>query len=401
MTRTAPRAPSSPLARIVEFLRLEAAGGLMLAGAAALGMIWANSPAAGLYHAVLELPISVRAGELALAKPLLLWINDGLMAVFFLLVGLEIKREIVEGALSSREQALLPGIAALGGMIVPALVYLAVTRHDPVAVRGWAIPAATDIAFALAVTALLGARAPRGLKILLSALAIIDDLGAIAIIAVFYTAHLSLLSLCLAGLGLLALGALNVAGVLRLAPYIVIGAFIWVCVLESGVHATLAGVALALAIPVTGDAESGPSHRLERALHGWVSYAILPIFALANAGFSLAGVTPATVQQPIPLGIAAGLILGKPVGVVLASGLAIVLRLARLPAGVGRAQFLGMALLTGIGFTMSLFIGTLAFESVAAQAEVRIGVLAGSLISALAGYLVLRAASGRGATPGK
>jgi NhaA family Na+:H+ antiporter len=377
------------VAGIFEFLRMEAAGGLMLVAAAALGMIWANSPVADLYEAMLDLPISIRAGEWSLSKPLLLWVNDGLMAIFFLLVGLEIKREVVEGELSSRDRMLLPCIVAIGGMVVPALIYAAINIADPAKIQGWAIPAATDIAFALGLMALLGDRVPPALKILLSAVAIIDDLGSIVIIAVFYTDDLSLVSLALAAVALLALFALNRARVTRLAPYVLIGIFLWVCVLKSGVHATLAGVALALAIPIgTGD-PPGPLHRLEHALHGWVSYGILPVFALANAGIALTGVTLSTLSGSIPLGIAAGLVIGKPLGVMLASLAAVSFRITKLPAGIGWPQLFGMALTTGIGFTMSLFIGTLAFEDVAHETEVRIGVLAGSLISALFGYLVL------------
>jgi NhaA family Na+:H+ antiporter len=385
----------SPLARLLEFFRMEAAGGLMLVAAAGLGMVWANSAAARLYHAMLKLPISIRAGDFALAKPLLLWVNDGLMAIFFLLVGLEIKREVMAGELATRDNALLPAIAAVGGMAVPALIYVAINFTDPVAVHGWAIPAATDIAFALGVAALLGSRAPPALKILLSALAIIDDLGAIVIIAVFYTSDLSLVSLYLAGVALVALAALNLTGVTRLAPYIVVGVFLWVCVLKSGVHATLAGVALALFIPIRDAQEAGPLYRMEHALHPWVSFAILPVFALANAGISLTGVTFGTLLEPIPLGVAAGLVLGKPVGVMLTAVAGTRLGIAKLPDGIRWLQFFGMALLTGIGFTMSLFIGTLAFETTVQQVDVRLGVLVGSVISALAGYAVLRTLRGR------
>lgn len=391
--RPPPQASASSLARLLDFLRLEAVGGLTLVAAAAAGMIWANSPLAGLYEAMLELPISIQAGNVSLGKPLLLWINDGLMAIFFLLVGLEIKRELLAGELSTRDRVMLPGIAAVGGMAMPSLIYVGINFADPEAIKGWAIPAATDIAFSLGLAALLGSRAPPALRILLSALAIIDDLGAIVIIALFYTSHLSIVSLALAGVGLLALVVLNRAGITHLAPYVVIGIFLWVCVLESGVHATLAGVALAFAIPIGNEQEAGPLHRLEQALHGWVAYAILPLFALANAGISLTGLTFGTFLQPIPLGIVAGLALGKPIGVLLAGAMAVRLGIAALPAGLAWPQYFGMALLTGIGFTMSLFIGTLAFEGVALQADVRIGVLTGSLISALAGYVMLRAAT--------
>lgn len=391
--------PAAPaLARILDFLRLEAIGGLTLALAAAIGIIWANSPAAPFYQQLLGLPISISAGSLSLSKPLLFWVNDGLMAIFFLLIGLEIKREIIEGELSSRERVMLPGVAALGGMVFPALIYAAINMHDPVAIKGWAIPAATDIAFALGVMALLGDRVPSALKILLSALAIIDDLGAIVVIALFYTDNLSLVSLALAAVALLALLALNRAKVAHLSPYVLIGIFLWVCVLKSGVHATLAGVALALAIPIGTEDQPGPLHRLEHALHGWVSYGILPVFALANAGVSLGGVTLAIAFDSIPLGIAVGLVVGKPLGIMLTSLAAVRLHIARLPEGVNWRQLFGMALLAGIGFTMSLFIGGLAFEDITRETEVRIGVLSGSLISGVIGYLVLRSLSKRAAT---
>jgi NhaA family Na+:H+ antiporter len=383
--------PAAPRVGIVEFLRSEAAGGLLLALAAAVSLIWANSRAAGLYHALLELPISVSAGDLRLAKPLLLWINDGLMAVFFLLVGLEIKREVFAGELSSRERIVLPGAAALGGMIVPALVYTAFNFTDPETIHGWAIPTATDIAFALGVAALLGDRIPPGLKLLLMALAVIDDLGAIVIIAVFYTSEISALSLELAGVGVLVLIVLNRAHVSRLTPYILVGVFIWVCVLKSGVHATLAGVVLAFAIPIKARDGAEPLHHLEGALNGFVSYGILPMFALANAGVSLHGVAWRSMLDPIPLGVALGLLLGKPVGVMLAGLAAVRLRIAMLPTGVDWRQYFGMSLLTGIGFTMSLFLGTLAFESSLYQTEVRLGVLTGSVIAAIAGFASLRA----------
>jgi Na+:H+ antiporter, NhaA family len=395
------QAPTSSLGRLLEFLRLEAIGGLMLAAAAAVGLIWANAPGADLYQRMLSLPVSLRVGDAGLAKPLLLWVNDGLMAIFFLLVGLEIKREVIDGELSTRDRLALPVLAAVGGMAAPALIYVSINFSDPAAIRGWAIPAATDIAFALGLAALLGGKAPASLKILLSAVAIIDDLGAIVIIALFYTSELSIISLGLAGVGLAALVALNRAGIMRLAPYMLVGIFLWVCVLKSGVHATLAGVALAFAIPI-GDEHSGvrPLYQLEHALHGWVAYAILPIFALANAGVSLTGMTLATLMKPIPLGIIAGLVLGKPIGVMSAGFVGVRLGIAELPAGLGWPQFFGMALLTGIGFTMSLFIGSLAFEEVAQQTNIRLGVLIGSLVAGLAGYLALALAATRAPAQG-
>ncbi|HYH19377.1 MAG TPA: Na+/H+ antiporter NhaA [Azospirillum sp.] len=392
----------APLSMIREFLRMEAAGGILLVIAAAVALVLANSPAGGLYTALLDTPVVVQVGALKLAKPLLLWVNDGLMAIFFLLVGLEIKREVLEGELSSVSRAALPGIAAVGGMVVPAAVYLALAGGDPVAARGWAIPAATDIAFAVGVLALLGTRAPASLKIFLLALAILDDLGAIVIIAVFYTAELSAVSLALAGVGLAGLVVLNRMGVVRLAGYVLLGIFLWVCVLKSGVHATLAGVALAFAIPLsTGRAHgASPLHTLEHALHPWVVYGILPVFAFANAGVSLTGLSADALFAPVPLGIALGLFIGKQVGVLGATWVAVRLGVGALPAGAGWMHVYGMALLTGIGFTMSLFIGGLAFPGEGYGAAVRIGVLSGSLLSAVAGYVVLRFIAVRSRSPG-
>jgi len=387
INRISPGFDAPRLVRLVEFLQTEAAGGLVLAVAAAAGLVLANSPGADFYRALLELPISLQAGSLSLAKPLLLWVNDGLMAIFFLLVALEIKREVTDGELSSRAQVVLPAFLGIGGMAVPALIYTAINRSDVDALRGWAIPTATDIAFALGVMSLLGSRVPAPLKVLLTALAIIDDLAAIVVIALFYSSGLSIVSLCLAGVGLLGLYALNRCGVTHLAPYVMIGVFLWVCVLKSGVHATLAGVALAFAIPAGGD--DAPLYRMEHALHGWVAFAIMPIFAFANAGVSLAGISLGTLLLPIPFGILAGLAVGKPLGVMLAGLIGVRLRIATLPEGVTWPQLLGMSLLTGIGFTMSLFVGTLAFEDVSHQINVRLGALAGSLTSAVGGSIVL------------
>jgi Na+:H+ antiporter, NhaA family len=375
------------------FFEHEAAGGIVLFAAALLGLVLVNSPAGSFYEALLETHIPVGVTPLALDKSLLHWINDGLMAIFFFLVGLEIKRELVVGELSTAKQAALPVIAALGGMIVPALIYAALNWGDPVALRGWAIPAATDIAFAVGVLALLGPRIPAPLKIFLLALAIIDDLGAIIIIAVFYTASLSLVALGLAAVGIAALVLLNSRGVTAIWPYVLIGLFIWVCVMESGVHATLAGVATALAVPLApapGHSE-GTLERLELALGPWVRFGVLPLFAFANAGVSLAGITLAHVTSAIPMGIALGLLVGKPVGIFAFSLAAIGAKLATKPEGSTWPQIFGVAILGGIGFTMSLFIGMLAFTDAERAAEIRIGVLLGSLASALAGYLVLRA----------
>jgi len=388
-----PHALQAPLHALQEFLRLESAGGILLLIAAALALILDNSPLRSQYQALLEQPVGVTLGPLALHKPLLLWINDGLMAIFFFLVGLEIKREVLEGELSTARQVALPGLCAIGGMAAPAFVYLALNWSTPETRAGWAIPAATDIAFAMGVMALLGRRVPEALKIFLLALAIIDDLGAIVIIAVFYTEDLSLLALALAAAGIIGLAVLNRMRVFRLAPYILLGIFIWICVLKSGVHATLAGVALAFAIPLkTGKPETSPLRRCEHALHPWVTFAIMPIFAFANAGVSLAGLGLDTLLHPLTLGIAAGLFFGKQVGVMGAAALGAMLGLLRLPEGVGWRQMYGAAILTGIGFTMSLFIGTLAFEAPETAAPLRLGVLGGSILSAVVGYAVLRLA---------
>ncbi|CAO3413229.1 Na+/H+ antiporter NhaA [Azospirillum doebereinerae] len=392
------------LARLGSFLKTESASGVVLMIATAAALVWANSPAAPLYDALLAMPVAVTAGGVGLDKALILWINDGLMAVFFLLVGLEIKREALEGELSSRAKAMLPGIAALGGMAAPALVYCAFAQAEPGALQGWAIPAATDIAFAVGVLALLGRRVPPSLRVFLLALAIMDDLGAIVIIAVFYSHGLAPVALGLAALAGLGLWLLNRAGVRSLAPYLLLGLVLWVCVLKSGIHATLAGVVLAFAIPLRGGergAEHGeaPLHRLEHALHPWVAFAIMPVFALANAGVPLTGITPASLLAPVPLGIALGLFVGKQVGVFLAVWLAVRSGLVGLPAGASWRQLHGVAVLTGIGFTMSLFIGTLAFPDPAHAVAVRLGVLAGSLASALAGYALLRAADARRPRP--
>lgn len=386
-----------PIDLLRDFLRLEAASGLILILAAAAALLLSNSPLAWLYDALLATPLQIRLGALDIAKPLLLWINDGLMAVFFLLVGLEIKREVLEGQLSSRAQIMLPGFGAAGGMALPALVYVYFNWGDPVTLHGWAIPAATDIAFALGILSLVGSRAPTSLKAFLLALAILDDLGAIVIIALFYTADLSLASLGFAAVGLAALVAFNRVGVMRIAPYVLVGIFLWICVLKSGVHATLAGVALALAIPLRSKraGDEPPLHAVEHALHPWVAFGIMPVFAFANAGVSLVGLPLASLFEPVPLGIAAGLFIGKQVGVLGLSWIGMRLGLCALPAGASWAQFYGVALLTGIGFTMSLFIGTLAFDDASYSAGVRIGVLTGSILSAVAGFAVLRFAPGR------
>ena len=376
------------------FLKLEAAGGLILIGCAALALAISNSPLAHWYDLFLNVPVEVRIGALQLAKPLLLWINDGLMAIFFLLVGLEIKRELLEGNLSSREALILPCAAAVGGMAAPALIYASLNWGDASALRGWAIPAATDIAFSLGVLALLGSRVPLSLKVFLTAVAIVDDLGAIVIIAFFYTADLDMLSLALAAVALLGLLALNRSGVTRIAAYLAVGLVLWVCVLKSGVHATLAGVAVAFAIPIkASEGRPGPLHGLEDDLHPLVAYAILPLFAFANAGVSMAGVSLSALAQPVTLGIALGLVLGKAVGVFGAAWLAVAAGWSRLPDEASWSAVFGVALLCGIGFTMSLFIGTLAWNDDGGShaVAVRLGVLGGSLIAAVLGYGWLRA----------
>jgi NhaA family Na+:H+ antiporter len=385
------------------FFQHEAAGGLVLLAAAVSALIVNNSPLGWLYDGLLGTPVAVRVGALALDKPLLLWINDGLMAVFFFLVGLEIKREILQGELSTFGKAALPAVAAVGGMAVPALVYLAVNAGNAAALRGWAIPSATDIAFAVGVVALLGSRVPPALKVFLLALAILDDLGAILIIAAFYTANLHWLSLLLAAAGGATLVALNACGVTRLAPYLLTGLFIWVCVLKSGVHATLAGVAVAIAIPLGGKGAGEPSllEQLEERLHPWVVFGILPLFAFANAGVSLAGLSLAKLFEPMPLGIVLGLCIGKPLGILGATAIAVASGLAPKPEGASWVQLVGIGMLGGIGFTMSLFIGMLAFSEPTHAAQLRLGVLAGSLLAAVAGYLVLRlTAPGPRGSPG-
>lgn len=378
---------------IREFFRLEAAAGLLLMATAALAIIAENSPAAPLYDLFLTLPVAVSVGDFAIDKPLLLWINDGLMAIFFLLIGLEVKREVLEGELSTREQLSLPLIGAIGGMAIPALVYLAVTGAGPDYSNGWAIPAATDIAFALGIMALAGKHVPLSLKVLLTAIAVVDDLGAIVIIAAFYTSSLSFGALLMAGICLAVLAALNILGVRKISPYILVGIVLWVFVLKSGVHATLAGVAIGLAIPMRGGFEpkhETPLELLEHKLHPWIAYAVLPIFAFANAGLPLLDLSASDLAHPVSLGIALGLLVGKPVGVFGLSYVALNFGWARLPEGATMQGVLGVGFLTGVGFTMSLFIGGLAFEGVEMANKVRLGILLGSIAAALAGYFILR-----------
>ncbi|CAH1659733.1 Na(+):H(+) antiporter NhaA [Hyphomicrobiales bacterium] len=390
MAGPAPRA-NRPLSALRDFLHSEAAGGIVLMAVAALALIIANSPAAPFYFGSLK--------SYVLGLSVLHWINDALMAVFFLLVGLEIKREMLDGQLSSWARRALPGFTALGGMIVPALIFVALNRNAPDSLPGWAIPTATDIAFALGVLSLLGPRVPASLKVFLTALAILDDLGAVIIIAVFYTEGLSGLYLGLAVATLAVLAGLNRFGVMRLAPYLLLGIVLWYFTLKSGIHATLAGVALALTIPLKPsparpDDVTSPLHRLEHGLHPYVAFLVIPIFGFANAGVPFTGLGLSTLAAPLPLGVMLGLFLGKQIGVVAFGWLAIRAGLADLPARASWAQFYGIALLCGIGFTMSLFIGLLAFPySEALQGQTKIGVLAGSLLSGLGGWLLLRFSS--------
>ncbi|EFH10848.1 Na+/H+ antiporter NhaA [Teichococcus cervicalis] len=382
------------------FLDSEASGGLVLMAVAALAILTANSPLAPAYFGALHSYV----GPLSLQH----WINDALMALFFLMVGLEIKREMLDGQLSTWGRRILPGVAAAGGMAAPALVYVAFNAGDPLALRGWAIPAATDIAFALGVLSLLGPRVPVSLKVFLAALAIIDDLGAVIVIALFYTTGLSLPDLAGAAAVLALLYGLNRRGVRSLLPYLLLGAVLWLLVLRSGVHATLAGVLLALTIPIRltpgkpeASDEESPLHKLEHALHKPVAFIVVPIFGFANAGVSFAGISAGVLLEPLPLGVAAGLVVGKLLGVFGASALMIRAGLAQLPAGASWTQLLGVSLLCGIGFTMSLFIGLLAFaDSAAMQDLVKFGILAGSLVAGVAGYLLLRFSRREGKAPG-
>ena len=376
-----------------QFLQSQSMGGVVLALAAALALLISNSPWRDSYEAFRHWNGELRVGGdwLVLSKSLLHWVNDLWMAVFFFLVGLEIKREMLKGELASFSQALLPAGAAVGGMLIPALIYTGINWGDPIALRGWAIPAATDIAFALGILILLGSRVPASLKVFLTAVAIIDDLGAILIIAFFYTDQLSLSALAGAGVGAGVLLLMNRLRVMAIGPYVAVGLVIWVLVYKSGIHATLAGVITALAIPLAADDSGSPLERAEHALHPWVAFAVLPMFAFANAGVSLQGVTLATLSDSVPLGIAAGLVLGKAVGVFGASWLLIRLAGANLPADASLGQFLGVCVLCGVGFTMSLFIGGLAFDGQGAEydTQLKIGVLVGSLLAGLIGSAVL------------
>jgi NhaA family Na+:H+ antiporter len=375
-----------------EFLRLESAGGILLVIASITAMILANSPWADLYDKILHLKLTMTLEDFGVSKPLYLWINDGLMAVFFLLVGLELKREVVEGQLSSAKQIVLPALAAVGGLVVPALIFWFINKDDPIGLNGWAIPTATDIAFALAILSILGSRVPAGLKIFLTTIAIVDDLAAIIIIAIFYSADLSLTALAAAAGGILVLAILNRKGVQNLTPYLLVGIFIWLFVLKSGVHATLAGVVVAAFIPIKGGDNHSPARHLEHSLHPWVAFCVLPVFAFANAGVSFAGVNADAFLGTVTLGIMLGLFVGKQIGVFGMTALAIGLGIAKKPEGCNWGMLYGVSLVCGVGFTMSLFIGGLAYEhsGISQEAAVKLGVLTGSVVSAICGYLVLR-----------
>jgi NhaA family Na+:H+ antiporter len=381
-----------------EFMRLESAGGIMLVIAMFLAMIVVNTDLAPLYKSLLNIPLEIRIGEFEIAKPLLLWINDGLMAVFFFLIGLEIKREVLEGELSDPSRIMLPAIAAIGGVVVPALVFTYFNYGDPNAMRGWAIPTATDIAFALGILSLLGNRVPPSLKIFLLTLAIIDDLVAIIIIAIFYSVDISTMSLMVAGTAYLVLILQNWRGVMRLTSYIVIGIIMWAAVMKSGVHATIAGVLFAFTIPLRhpkGEKYS-PLRNLEHDLHPTVAFVILPVFAFANTGIPLKGMNLEALMVPEPFGIAMGLFIGKQLGVFSFAWAAIKMGAAKLPEGANWMQLYGVSVMTGIGFTMSLFISSLAYEEGWTNLNAdRLGILVGSLLSGLLGYLILLFWSGR------
>ena len=385
-----------------DFLKLESAAGMVLITATVIALVMANIPVAQTaYDWFLALQLTVTLGGWGVDKPLLLWINDALMVFFFMLVGLELKREVVEGELSRPDQVVLPILAAIGGLVVPAAIFWYINGDFVQQKNGWAIPTATDIAFALAMLSLMGSRVPLALKIFLTTIAIVDDLAAIVIIAIFYSTDLSVLSLGLAALGIVVLAELNRMRVMRLAPYMLTALFIWLCVLKSGVHATLAGVVVAAFIPLRSEDDSSPARHLEHMLHPWVAFAVLPVFAFANAGVSFQGMSLDRLSNGVPLGIIMGLFVGKQVGVFGMVALARLFRLAKLPEGTSWGQIYGVALLCGIGVTMSLFIGTLAFEhgNFDMLEGVKMGVLVGSLLSAAAGLLVLHFALPKRAAP--
>ncbi|HKN04659.1 MAG TPA: Na+/H+ antiporter NhaA [Buttiauxella sp.] len=379
--------------KLKRFFHSDASSGIFLILAAVLAMLLSNLGATSeLYQSFLNTPVEVRIGSLDISKNLLLWVNDALMAIFFLMIGLEVKREMVSGSLASMRQASFPVIAALGGMVVPAAIYLMFNFQDPITREGWAIPAATDIAFALGILALLGNRVPVALKVFLMALAIIDDLGAIVIIALFYTSDLSVLSLAVAAGAIAVLVLLNICNVRRTGLYILVGVVLWTAVLKSGVHATLAGVIIGFLIPLKEKNGHSPAKELEHVLHPWVAFLILPLFAFANAGVSLSGVTFAGLASLLPMGIMAGLFIGKPLGISLFCWAALKLKLATLPEGTTCKEIMAVGVLCGIGFTMSIFIASLAFEGAdpALITWAKLGILLGSLLSAVVGYCMLR-----------
>ena len=378
---------------IQRFLKLESSGGILLLFSAAVAMLLANSPLSSQYNDFLNLPVSLQIGSFSINKTLIHWINDGFMAVFFVLVGMEVKKELFEGALSSYQQAIFPAIAAMGGMIVPALVYWFIAKQDPSLANGWAIPMATDIAFALGIMALLSKQVPLPLKIFLLALAIIDDLGAIVVIALFFSHELSVQALIFSGISILTLVLLNRFRVSALCAYMVVGAILWASVLKSGVHATLAGVIIGFCIPLKGKKGERPLHDFEHILAPWSSFVILPLFAFANAGVSFDGIDVSMISSPLLLAIACGLIIGKPVGVFGFSYISVKLGLAKLPDGINFKQIFSVAVLCGIGFTMSMFLASLAFDADAGESVntlSRLGILLGSTVSATLGYLFLK-----------
>lgn len=382
------------ISAIAAFFKLESASGILLILAAVLAMLLANSPFLHYYELFIKMPVHIRIGVFEIAKPLLLWVNDGLMAVFFFLVGLELKREVIEGELSDIRKIILPALGAVGGMVVPAAIYVAFNYRDPVAIGGWAIPTATDIAFALGVLSLLGSRVPVSIKIFLTSLAIFDDIGAILIIAIFYTSKISLLSLFIALACILVLFVLNRRNVESRSVYMFVGMIMWVSLLKSGVHATLAGVVMALFIPMrsASNKNRSPLKELESDLHASVAFLILPVFAFSNSGITVIGMSVEQVFHTVPVATALGLFLGKQVGIFLFCWLGIRMGIARLPQGMSWGSLYGTAILCGIGFTMSLFISSLAFqESGEAQLfDERLGIIVGSLLSGVVGYLVLR-----------
>lgn len=380
---------------ITDFFKKESSGGFLLMGAAVMAILMANSPLRHYYALLIDTPVAIRIGALEIAKPLLLWVNDGLMAIFFLLVGLELKREFIEGELSNRSNIILPALGAIGGMAVPAVIYVLFNSDDPAAMKGWAIPVATDIAFALGVLSLLGTRVPAGLKLFLTSLAIFDDLGAIIVIAMFYTSNISLVALGVVALCILVLIGFNHYGVGEKSLFLSIGLIMWIAMLKSGVHATLAGVILAMFVPLRSarSPDESPLKVLEHDLHPTVAFFILPVFAFCNAGVTVAGVGMAQLFHGVPLGIALGLFAGKQVGVFGLCWLGIKLGVAKFPKGVSAASLYGTAALCGIGFTMSLFIGSLAFEEIGVNLifDERLGILFGSLASGVLGYAILSA----------